>query len=138
MVLTLYNNQIKRGITVVRDYKEIPLIRCYPDELGQVWTNLIDNALYAMNGSGELTISVYAKNGEIIVEFGDSGVGIQEQTMERIFEPFYTTKPSGEGSGMGLDIVKNIIERHHGRAEVESCPGKTVFRVFLPIGVRNV
>lgn len=138
VVLTLYNNQIKRGITVIRHYEHIPMLLCYPDELNQVWTNLIDNAIHAMNGSGELTVSVYEKDGEIIIEFCDSGIGIKEQTIERIFEPFFTTKPSGEGSGMGLDIVKNIIERHHGRTEVESRPGKTVFRVFLPIGVRNV
>ncbi len=135
VVLTLYHNQLKRGITVIREYGDIPKIWCYPDELNQVWTNLIDNAIYAMNGTGEMRIRVYAKNREVVVSICDSGCGISEYVRKNMFDPFFTTKPAGEGSGMGLDIVKKIMERHDGRIEVESQPGKTSFNVYLPIGV---
>jgi signal transduction histidine kinase len=135
VVLTLYHNQLKRGITVIREYGDVPQIWCYPDELNQVWTNLIDNAIYAMNGTGEMRIRVYEENGKVIVKISDSGCGISEIVRKNMFDPFFTTKPAGEGSGMGLDIVKKIIERHDGRIEVDSQPGTTSFKVFLPIGV---
>lgn len=134
VVLTLYHNQLKRGITVIREYEDVPKIFCYPDELNQVWTNLIDNAIYAMSGTGEMRIRVYVKNGEVVVSISDSGCGIPESVGKNMFDPFFTTKPAGEGSGMGLDIVKKIMERHDGRIEVESQPGKTSFNVYLPIG----
>ena len=133
VVLTLYHNQLKHGIEVVKQYDPVPLIRCYPDELNQVWTNIIHNAVQAMKNQGRLEISVAQQAGEVIVQMSDSGCGIPDEIKERIFEPFFTTKSSGEGSGLGLDIVKKIIEKHQGNIDVESQPGKTTFSIMLPI-----
>ena len=133
-VLTLYQNHLKRGIEIIRSYEEnLPAISCYPDELNQVWTNLIHNALQAMDGKGKLVISVSQEENEIIVKVTDSGCGIPESIRSKIFEPFFTTKPAGEGSGLGLDIVKKIIDKHQGSVQVESQPGQTTFSVKLPI-----
>lgn len=134
LILTLYQNLLKRGVEVVKIYQEdLPKIKCYPDELSQVWTNLIHNALQAMNCQGVLTIEVKQEQEDLIVKFTDSGDGISPEILDRIFEPFFTTKPPGEGSGLGLDIVKKIIEKHQGKIDVISVPGKTTFQVFLPI-----
>ncbi|MDM8523893.1 ATP-binding protein [Desulfococcaceae bacterium HSG8] len=134
LVLTLYHNQLKKGIEIVRNYGDVPEILCYPDELNQVWTNLIHNAIQAMGGKGRLIISVQTSEmSYIIVQITDSGCGIPDAVRDRIFEPFFTTKPSGEGSGMGLDIVRKIIDRHQGRTETESQPGRTTFSIFLPM-----
>jgi two-component system, NtrC family, sensor kinase len=133
MVLTLYYNQLKHGIEVKTDYADVPFIACYPDELNQVWTNLIHNAIHAMNGKGILTISVARSDREVVVSLTDSGHGIPPDMQPRIFEPFFTTKPRGEGSGLGLDIVRKIVDRHQGRITFESQPGRTTFYVFLPI-----
>jgi signal transduction histidine kinase len=133
VVLTLYHNQLKRGIDVVTQYAEIPQIFCYPDELNQVWTNLIHNAIQAMEGKGSLDIRAYRRHQELVVQITDSGRGIPEEILPRIFEPFFTTKPAGEGSGLGLDIVRKILDRHDGKITCDSQPGKTTFSVFLPI-----
>lgn len=134
LILTLYQNLLKRGVEVVKIYQEdLPKIKCYPDELSQVWTNLIHNALQAMNCHGVLTIEVKQEQEDLIVKFTDSGDGISPEILDRIFEPFFTTKPPGEGSGLGLDIVKKIIEKHQGKIDVISVPGKTTFQVVLPI-----
>jgi signal transduction histidine kinase len=98
----------------------------------QVWTNLIHNAIQAMEGKGKLEIVVREQDNYVIVQVTDSGCGIPPEIQERIFEPFFTTKPLGEGSGLGLDIVKKIVNKHEGRIEVESVPGETTFRVWLP------
>ncbi|MGL5063249.1 MAG: ATP-binding protein [Microcoleus sp.] len=133
-VLTLYHYQIKHGVEVVRKYgNNLPSVLCYPDELNQVWTNLIHNALQAMNGKGVLTIDVKQQESSICVSITDSGAGIEPEIMPRIFEPFFTTKPPGEGSGLGLDIVQKIIAKHQGQLQVESVPGNTVFTVLLPL-----
>lgn len=143
VVLTLYYNQLKKGIEVVKNYGSVPEILCYPDELNQVWTNLIDNAVYSMRGEGRLDISVQQTDPSdpehpcIIVQISDSGSGIPKEIRTRIFEPFFTTKRAGEGTGLGLDIVRKIIDRHQGRIETESRPGRTVFSVFLPVEVRG-
>ncbi|MEB3293908.1 MAG: ATP-binding protein [Synechococcales bacterium] len=135
-VLTLYHNQLKHGIDVHRHYETLPPILCFPDELNQVWTNLIHNAAQAMQGKGDLTIQIQGRSRDDlayqVVEIIDSGCGISQDIMPRIFEPFFTTKPMGEGSGLGLDIVKKIIEKHHGLIEVESQVGKTQFRIWIP------
>ncbi|HEY9727520.1 MAG TPA: AAA family ATPase [Chroococcales cyanobacterium] len=132
-VLTLYHNQLKKGVDVIRHYDSLPPILCYPDELNQVWTNLIHNALQAMDYQGTLTLDVTPIDQDVKISIIDSGCGIPEEIQAKIFEPFFTTKPAGQGSGLGLDIVKKIIEKHSGRITVESQPGCTKFNVFLPI-----
>ncbi|EDN70628.1 two-component sensor histidine kinase [Beggiatoa sp. PS] len=133
LVLTLYGNQIKQGIEVITRYEEVPNILCYPDELNQVWTNLIHNAIQAMDNQGTLEIVVSEHNQNIVINITDCGQGIPDEIKSRIFDPFFTTKPPGEGSGLGLDIVRKIMNKHQGIIEVESQPGKTTFSVFLPI-----
>ncbi|MBF0118535.1 MAG: PAS domain S-box protein [Desulfobacterales bacterium] len=131
--LTLFYNQINNNIDVIKDYQDIPKIMCYPDELNQVWTNIINNALQAMQYKGNLEIKVAVKNDHVVVSFTDSGQGIAKGIQNRIFEPFFTTKPAGEGTGLGLDICKKIIEKHQGTIQFNSEPGRTTFQVFLPI-----
>jgi signal transduction histidine kinase len=133
VVLTLYHNQMKHGVEVIKKFQPVPAIRCAPDELNQVWTNLIHNALQAMNFEGRLEIAVFQEDGQVVTQITDSGHGIPDTIKERVFEPFFTTKPAGEGSGLGLDIVRKIVERHKGKVEVESRPGRTTFSVRLPI-----
>jgi signal transduction histidine kinase len=133
IVLTLYQNQIKRGIKVTKNYETVPSLLCYPDELIQVWSNLISNAIHAMNYEGSLGISVAQQDLNIVVRITDSGMGIPEDIQAKIFQPFFTTKPMGEGSGLGLDIVRKIVNNHHGKIEVSSQPGQTMFSVWLPI-----
>jgi two-component system, NtrC family, sensor kinase len=133
MVLTLYQNQLKHGIEVVKNYGDIPKIMCYPDDLNQVWTNLIHNALQAMDYKGILTIETYQKEENIVLKFTDNGKGIPPEVIPKIFQPFFTTKPAGEGSGLGLDIVRKIVDKHEGTIAVESVPGQTSFIVSLPI-----
>lgn len=132
-VLTLYHNQLKQGVEVIRNYGELPAIECYPDELNQVWINLIHNSLQAMDNQGTLTINTRQNEENILVSITDTGTGIPPEIIQKIFEPFFTTKPTGEGSGLGLDIIRRIIEKHQGKIEVESIPGKTTFTVSLPI-----
>ncbi|MBE9187508.1 AAA family ATPase [Microcoleus sp. LEGE 07076] len=131
-VLELYNNYLKKGVEVTRHYQPVPEIPCYPDELVQVWTNLIHNAVQAMDGKGTLEIGVHQKERNIVVEFTDSGCGISPDIQERIFQPFFTTKSAGEGSGLGLDIVRKIVEKHQGTITFASVSGKTTFTVTLP------
>jgi signal transduction histidine kinase len=131
-VLTLYHNQLKQGIEVVRDFEEIPPVYCYPDELNQVWTNLIHNAMYAMRDQGRLEISVRQAGDCIETRISDSGHGIEEEIRDKIFDPFFTTKEPGQGTGLGLDIVRRIVEKHLGSVTFESIPGKTTFIVRIP------
>ncbi|MCC3407638.1 MAG: AAA family ATPase [Microcoleus sp. PH2017_10_PVI_O_A] len=132
-ILTLYQNQLKQGVEIVRNYAEIPPILCYPDELNQVWTNLVHNALQAMDYRGTLTIDLAQEDGHAKISVTDSGKGIPFEIKSKIFDPFFTTKPAGEGSGLGLDIVKKILAKHQGKIEVESIPGQTTFNVFIPM-----
>lgn len=133
-VLTLYYHQIKQGIKVKKNYQTIPKVPGYHDELNQVWSNLIHNAIYATRNKGTITIDVFQEGNNIIVKFIDDGSGISPEIMNHIFEPFHTTKPRGEGTGLGLYICKKIISDHHkGSISVESVPGKTTFTVELPL-----
>lgn len=133
-VLTLYENQMKHAINLVTEFDEIPQIMCYPDELDQVWTNLIHNSLQAMNNSGDLTVRVKAEDGNIVVSISDNGPGIPEEIQAKIFDPFFTTKPPGEGSGLGLDIVKRIVEKHGGKMEYQTAAGEgTTFFITIPV-----
>jgi two-component system NtrC family sensor kinase len=133
VALTLYQNLFKQGIELVRHYAEIPPILCNPDEMTQVWVNLIDNAIYAIGQQGKLEIAVTQKENRAIVEITDSGDGIEMEMQAKIFEPFVTTKPRGEGSGLGLDIVRKIVQKHDGEIQVRSQQGETTFSVWLPL-----
>ncbi len=132
-VLTLYQNQIKQGLQVQQEYRAVPAIWCYPDELNQVWNNLVHNAIQAMGTHGTLTLRVRQSGDCLQIDVEDTGSGIPPEVMPRIFEPFFTTKAIGEGSGLGLDIVKKIIDKHSGKIFVSSHPGQTCFTVELPI-----
>lgn len=132
-VLEVYHNQLKHSIKVIRDYQPIPQIRCYPDELIQVWTNLIYNAIQAMQQKGTLTITTEQDNDKVKVHITDSGCGIPLEIQNKIFEPFFTTKPTGEGTGLGLYISQKILIKHQGGLEFHSQPGKTTATVWLPI-----
>ncbi len=136
-VLTLYQNQIKNGVQVIRGFEDPCLVVGHHDELNQVWTNLIHNGLQAMHYKGRLELRLACKAEQVIVQVIDSGSGISESARARIFEPFYTTKPQGEGSGLGLSISREIVERHNGSITVESRPGRTVFTVALPAAIRT-
>ncbi|WP_214367552.1 ATP-binding protein [Pseudonocardia sp. H11422] len=122
-------------VTVVKDYdRSLPAIPVYAAELNQVWTNLIDNAVAAMAGTGTLTVRTAADGDRVLVEIGDTGPGVPEEIRDRIFEPFFTTKPVGDGTGLGLDISwRIVVNRHHGDLRVESVPGDTRFQVRLPL-----
>ncbi len=133
-VLTLYHGQIKHNVEIRRHYGELPEIDGYPDELNQVWTNLIHNALQVMQYKGTLSISAQAKGDAIEVAISDTGSGIPVEIQDKIFDPFFTTKPTGEGSGLGLDIVKKIVEKHQGQIWFETEMNKgTTFFVRLPL-----
>ena len=133
--LTILQFKWKHGVTVVRDYApHLPLITAYGSELNQVWTNLIDNALDALDGKGHLFVRTANENDCVLVEIGDDGPGIPEDVQTRIFEPFFTTKEVGKGTGLGLDTAYRIVvTRHGGDLSVESKPGNTRFQVRLPI-----
>jgi signal transduction histidine kinase len=133
--LVMLSSKIGSEITVVRDYdRSLPAVPVYPGELNQVWTNLIDNAVGAMDGKGTLTVRTARSDDRVLVEIGDTGRGIPAEARQRIFEPFYTTKPIGEGTGLGLDISwRIVVDRHHGDLRVESDPGNTRFQVLLPL-----
>ena len=124
-----------RDITIKRDYdRNLPHVRAFGSGLNQVWTNIIDNAIDAVSGRGEITIRTSRGDHQVIVEVIDNGCGIPEANVSRVFEPFFTTKPQGSGTGLGLDIVWRIVTQDHaGTIDVESVPGRTVFRVTLPI-----
>jgi signal transduction histidine kinase len=121
-------------VTVVRDFgTDVPMIEAYAGELNQVWTNLIDNAVDAMGESGTLRVATRVEDGEVVIEIADTGPGIPPDVAARAFEPFYTTKDVGKGTGLGLDIARRIIvERHRGQILIDSRPGETVLRVKLP------
>ena len=132
--LVMLGHKLPGGITVVRDYgAAVPPIGAYPGELNQVWTTLIDNALDAMNGSGTLRLTTRAGQDGITVEVGDTGPGMSPQVAARTFDAFYTTKDTGQGTGLGLDIARRtVVERHGGSITIDSRPGNTVLRVRLP------
>ena len=135
-VLTILHNQIKQGIDVTRNYENIPSIYCYPDELNQIWTNLIHNSIQAMNGKGTIILElkqIESKDGnQIQVSVEDNGPGIPPEIQKKIFEPFFTTKPAGEGSGLGLHIIGKILEKHNGKISLESEVGRTKFSILIP------
>ena len=137
--LIILQHKLKKGVTVKREYApNLPHIQAYASELNQVWTNIIDNAVDAMNGKGEIKIKTYEEDNRVVVEISDNGPGIPEEIQTRIFEPFFTTKAPGHGTGLGLHISHDIIaNHHHGQLMVESKPGQTKFRAVLPTEVKG-
>jgi signal transduction histidine kinase len=134
--LVILGHKLKRGVTVIREYaSDLPRISAYGGALNQIWTNLIVNAIDAMNGQGKLWIRTSVKSDYILVEINDDGPGIPPEIQGRIFEPFFTTKPQGEGTGLGLDTVYRIVRKHHGEVRFQSKPGDTCFQVRLPLGL---
>ncbi len=133
--LVMLTGKLKTGIRVVKDYAEdLPQIPGYAAELNQVWTNMIDNAVQAMDGEGTLTLRTAREGDTVLVEIGDDGPGIPPESRSRVFEPFFTTKAVGQGTGLGLDIsYRIIVNRHRGDIVVESRPGDTRFQVRLPV-----
>ncbi len=137
--LLMLKGKFGPGIKIVKDYdRSLPEVGVYAAELNQVWSNLIDNAIQAMaetpSGEGTLTLRTSREDGYLVVEIGDTGPGIPEEIQRRIYEPFFTTKPVGEGTGLGLDISwRVVVNKHHGDLSVVSEPGDTRFRVRLPL-----
>ena len=132
--LVMLGHKLRPGITVVRDYDpSVPEIEAHAGELNQVWTNLIDNAIDAMDGEGTLRLVTRAEEDDVVIEVGDTGSGMPPEVAARAFETFYTTKEAGKGTGLGLDIAQRIIvERHGGTITIDSQPGNTVLRVRIP------
>jgi signal transduction histidine kinase len=132
--LTILGHKLK-NVTVVRAFdRSVPRITAYGSELNQVWTNLIDNAIHAVNGTGKICIGTSLEDNQVVVEIVDNGSGIAPKIQPRLFEPFFTTKPVGTGTGLGLVISNRIVsDRHGGEIEFESRPGETRFKVRLPI-----
>jgi signal transduction histidine kinase len=131
--LVMLAHRIPADVTVVRDYRaDVPRIQALAAELNQVWTNLITNALDAMDGGGTLRVSTRVDRGSVVVEVADTGSGMSPETREHAFDPFYTTKGVGQGTGLGLDISRRIVERHSGDIGIDTRPGETVLRVRLP------
>ncbi|HLL36085.1 MAG TPA: ATP-binding protein [Streptomyces sp.] len=136
--LLMLSGKIGERIEVVKEYdRTLPPIPAYPAELNQVWTNLIDNAVSAIDsagGEGTLTVRTALDHDRLLVEFRDTGPGVAPEIRDRIFDPFFTTKPVGEGTGLGLDISwRIVVNKHHGSLQVDSVPGDTRFQVLLPL-----
>ncbi|HEX5847700.1 MAG TPA: cyclic nucleotide-binding domain-containing protein [Rubrobacter sp.] len=133
--LVLLRPKLKMGVTIRRDYADdVPRVEAYGSELNQVWTNIIDNAIDAVQGKGELELRTYPADGTVVIEITDDGPGIPPEIRQRIFEPFFTTKGPGAGTGLGLHIAYNIVvHKHHGQIQVTSRAGETRLRVILPV-----
>jgi PAS domain S-box-containing protein len=130
-ILILFSHNLKQGIEVTKNYSNLDAIYCYHDELSQVWMNLISNAIHAMNNEGKLEISTFQDTNYQIISIKDNGSGIPKEFQDKIFDPFFTTKKSGEGSGLGLDIVKKIIKAHKGKIELQSDEYGTTFTIYI-------
>jgi signal transduction histidine kinase len=137
--LVMLRGTINDGIKVRQEYAEnLPRIEAFGSELNQVWTNIIDNALSAMDGQGDIVIKTYQQESWIVVEIKDTGPGIPQDIQAKIFDPFFTTKPPGEGTGLGLNVSHNIIvQKHKGKISVDSKPGETRFIIKLPLDLSN-
>lgn len=133
--LTLLGHKIRdKNIAVVKKYDDNMVVaEAFVGELNQVWTNIIDNAIYALPQNGELIISTCADDKNVNAKFVDNGCGIPQNIITRIFDPFFTTKKVGDGTGIGLDLVNRIIKKHNGTIKVSSVPGKTEFSICIPI-----
>jgi len=137
--LAMLGSKLTDGIVVRREYAEdLPHVQAYGSELNQVWTNLIDNAIDALGGRGEIRLRTCSEGKLVVVEIADNGPGIPEEIQPHIFEPFYTTKPVGQGAGLGLNISHNIVSKqHYGEITVQSRPGETRFIVKVPLSLEG-
>lgn len=132
--LNIVSNEIKYKADVVKEYGKIATVECLPSQLNQVFMNLLVNAVHAIEGRGTITVRTGNQDAEVWVEVADTGKGIAAEDLKRVFDPFFTTKPIGHGTGLGLSLSYSIIQKHHGRIEVQSEVGKgTTFRVWLPV-----
>jgi signal transduction histidine kinase/predicted CoA-binding protein len=137
--LVMLRHKLKQGVNLKREYtNDLPRIQAFGSELNQVWTNIIDNAIDAMDGHGEIILRTRHEGDWVIVEIEDNGPGIPPDVQEKIFSPFFTTKPVGKGTGLGLNITYNIVQKHGGEIKVFSQPGKTRFQICLPINFEKV
>ena len=136
--LTMLGHKLRQGVTVVREYDDVPAIDAYAGELNQVWTNLVDNAVDAMEGSGTLTVRAHGDGEQVVVEIADTGSGMPPEVVARAFEPFFTTKDVGKGTGLGLDIARRIVvERHGGTITVEAGPDRPGTTIVVTLPVRS-
>jgi len=132
--LTLLHHEMKNRIEIVKEYGEIPKIHCFPNQINQVFINVLSNASHAIKEKGTIIINTQKENDEVIIRISDDGKGIEKENLEKIFDPRFTTKEAGVGTGLGLSISKKIIEAHNGRMKVRSEVGKgTEFSIVLPI-----
>ncbi|MEO1258467.1 MAG: ATP-binding protein [Bacteroidota bacterium] len=132
--LTILSHKLKEEINIEKNYGELPKVSCQPSRLNQVFLNLLDNAIHALDGAGKISIKTKMENGQAVISIRDTGKGMEEATQKRIFEPFFTTKKVGEGTGLGLAISYGIVKDHNGRFEVKSAVGEgTEFLVWLPL-----
>ena len=123
----------RKSVTLTLEVPEdLPPVDGFGDELNQVWANLIDNAIDAVEPSGRIEVSARARSDTVTVHVVDDGPGVPADLAERIYEPFFTTKPQGHGTGLGLDIARRLVRGHEGQLELSSRPGRTEFRVILP------
>jgi signal transduction histidine kinase len=133
--LTLLGYKLReKNIKVVRDFsQDLPQVEAYIGELNQVWTNIIDNAIFALDKEGEICVATSTDKKNVTVRISDNGAGIPQEIQSRVFDPFFTTKKVGQGTGIGLDLVKRVIKRHNGEIKLRSVPGKTEFTICIPV-----
>jgi signal transduction histidine kinase len=133
-LIILRHKLSKTAITVSREYApDLPRIEAFAGELNQVWTNILDNAIDALGKQGEIKLHSFKDGDQVVVELADNGPGIPPEIQSRVFEPFFTTKPPGVGTGVGLNIAYNVVNKHYGEIRLRSHPGETCFQVRLPI-----
>lgn len=132
--LNIAHNEIKYKAEIIREYGDVPLVECLPSQLNQVFMNMFVNAVHAIEENGKITIRTGRVDASAWIEIEDTGKGIAPEHLSRIFDPFFTTKPVGKGTGLGLSLSYSIIQKHKGRIDVDSCPGKgTTFRIVIPL-----
>jgi two-component system NtrC family sensor kinase len=132
-ILSIVWNEMKYKAELKKEYGQLPVVDCNPQQIGQVIVNMLLNAVQSLNGTGVISIRTRAEDHRAIVEIADTGLGIPPDKLGKIFEPFYTSKPAGKGTGLGLSISLDIIRRHGGTIDVDSEPGRgTTFRITLP------
>ncbi|OEY66572.1 ATP-binding protein [Marinobacter sp. X15-166B] len=136
--LSVINNEIKYKAEVVKDFGDLPLVSCIISQINQVILNLLANAAHSIEGFGKIIVRTRHESNYVVIDVEDTGKGISQEHINKVFDPFFTTKPIGEGTGLGLSLSFSIVEKHNGRIDVTSTPGKgTCFRIILPIGTSD-